>query len=165
MDLIFVSIFYCTCSVSPAKALYGKVTKGGCILIKRSSSPAVSSGLDSLLDKDWRGRGFDQDVDQLIKFIQSDRSTRRPSQVRRLPPSVFCTSSTPYSFPHFLASFSSILVPPTLKAKGEESFLRSRSFNVMFKNSCRRGFGGRRRQPVHLSSDLFTLLLPPVGIY
>ncbi|XP_059183600.1 IQ calmodulin-binding motif-containing protein 1-like [Centropristis striata] len=29
-------------------------------------------GLDSLLDKDWRGRGFDQDVDQLIKLIQSD---------------------------------------------------------------------------------------------
>nr|XP_046237786.1 IQ calmodulin-binding motif-containing protein 1-like isoform X2 [Scatophagus argus]XP_046237787.1 IQ calmodulin-binding motif-containing protein 1-like isoform X2 [Scatophagus argus] len=30
-------------------------------------------GLDSLLDKDWRGRGFDQDVDQLITFIQSDK--------------------------------------------------------------------------------------------
>ncbi|XP_074483353.1 IQ calmodulin-binding motif-containing protein 1 isoform X2 [Sebastes fasciatus] len=29
-------------------------------------------GLDSLLDKDWRGRGFDQDVDQLIALIQSD---------------------------------------------------------------------------------------------
>ncbi|TDG96038.1 hypothetical protein EPR50_G00235380 [Perca flavescens] len=29
-------------------------------------------GLDSLLDKDWRGRSFDQDVDQLIALIQSD---------------------------------------------------------------------------------------------
>ncbi|KAI4785867.1 hypothetical protein KUCAC02_037500 [Chaenocephalus aceratus] len=29
-------------------------------------------GLDSLLDKDWRGRGFDQEVDQLIAIIQSD---------------------------------------------------------------------------------------------
>ncbi|XP_051283060.1 IQ calmodulin-binding motif-containing protein 1-like [Dicentrarchus labrax] len=29
-------------------------------------------GLDSLLDKDWRGRGFDQDVDQLIALMQSD---------------------------------------------------------------------------------------------
>ncbi|XP_008302796.1 IQ calmodulin-binding motif-containing protein 1 [Stegastes partitus] len=28
-------------------------------------------GLDSLLDKDWRGRGFDQDVDQLIALVQS----------------------------------------------------------------------------------------------
>ncbi|KAM6957987.1 IQ calmodulin-binding motif-containing protein 1 [Tautogolabrus adspersus] len=37
-------------------------------------------GLDSLLDKDWRGRGFDQDVDQLIALIQSDRGTRSPSQ-------------------------------------------------------------------------------------
>ncbi|XP_029023295.1 IQ calmodulin-binding motif-containing protein 1-like isoform X2 [Betta splendens] len=32
-------------------------------------------GLDSLLDKDWRGRGFDQDVDQLIALIQSERGT------------------------------------------------------------------------------------------
>uniref|UniRef100_UPI0037E96738 IQ calmodulin-binding motif-containing protein 1-like n=1 Tax=Semicossyphus pulcher TaxID=241346 RepID=UPI0037E96738 len=37
-------------------------------------------GLDSLLDKDWRGRGFDQDVDQLIALIQSDRGTRSHSQ-------------------------------------------------------------------------------------
>ncbi|XP_068587130.1 IQ calmodulin-binding motif-containing protein 1 [Cebidichthys violaceus] len=36
-------------------------------------------GLDSLLDKDWRGRGFDQEVDQLIALIQSD--TRRRPQV------------------------------------------------------------------------------------
>ncbi|XP_061642858.1 IQ calmodulin-binding motif-containing protein 1-like isoform X2 [Phyllopteryx taeniolatus] len=28
-------------------------------------------GLDSLLDKDWRGRGFDQEVDQLIALTQS----------------------------------------------------------------------------------------------
>ncbi|XP_033471776.2 IQ calmodulin-binding motif-containing protein 1 [Epinephelus lanceolatus] len=33
-------------------------------------------GLDSLLDKDWRGRGFDQDVDQLIALIQSDSRSR-----------------------------------------------------------------------------------------
>ncbi|KAM6893105.1 IQ calmodulin-binding motif-containing protein 1 [Lycodopsis pacificus] len=35
--------------------------------------------LDILLDKDWRGRGFDQEVDQLIALIQSD--TRRRPQV------------------------------------------------------------------------------------
>uniref|UniRef100_A0A3B4XGC1 IQ motif containing B1 n=1 Tax=Seriola lalandi dorsalis TaxID=1841481 RepID=A0A3B4XGC1_SERLL len=29
--------------------------------------------LDNLLDKDWRGQGFDQEVDQLIALIQSDR--------------------------------------------------------------------------------------------
>uniref|UniRef100_A0A3Q4BE54 IQ motif containing B1 n=1 Tax=Mola mola TaxID=94237 RepID=A0A3Q4BE54_MOLML len=52
-----------------------------------SSDPAVggaswsfASCLDSLLDKDWRGRGFDQDVDQLIRFIQSDKGTRSYSQ-------------------------------------------------------------------------------------
>nr|XP_020447941.1 IQ calmodulin-binding motif-containing protein 1 isoform X1 [Monopterus albus]XP_020447943.1 IQ calmodulin-binding motif-containing protein 1 isoform X1 [Monopterus albus] len=32
-------------------------------------------GLDSLLDKDWRGHGFDKDVDQLITLIQSDKGT------------------------------------------------------------------------------------------
>ncbi|XP_045906660.1 IQ calmodulin-binding motif-containing protein 1 [Micropterus dolomieu] len=37
-------------------------------------------GLDSLLDKDWRGRGFDQDVDQLIALIHSDRGRRSHSQ-------------------------------------------------------------------------------------
>ncbi|XP_051797682.1 IQ calmodulin-binding motif-containing protein 1 isoform X2 [Acanthochromis polyacanthus] len=30
-------------------------------------------GLDSLLDKDWRGRGFDQDLDQLITLVQSEQ--------------------------------------------------------------------------------------------
>uniref|UniRef100_A0A3B4XL19 IQ motif containing B1 n=1 Tax=Seriola lalandi dorsalis TaxID=1841481 RepID=A0A3B4XL19_SERLL len=39
-------------------------------------------GLDNLLDKDWRGQGFDQEVDQLIALIQSDRGTMSPSQVR-----------------------------------------------------------------------------------
>ncbi|XP_054479643.1 IQ calmodulin-binding motif-containing protein 1 isoform X2 [Anoplopoma fimbria] len=29
-------------------------------------------GLDSLLVKDWKGRGFDQEVDQLIELLQSD---------------------------------------------------------------------------------------------
>ncbi|XP_023252185.1 IQ calmodulin-binding motif-containing protein 1 [Seriola lalandi dorsalis] len=38
-------------------------------------------GLDNLLDKDWRGQGFDQEVDQLIALIQSDRGTMSPSQV------------------------------------------------------------------------------------
>ncbi|XP_034534986.1 IQ calmodulin-binding motif-containing protein 1 [Notolabrus celidotus] len=37
-------------------------------------------GLDSLLDKDWKGRGFDQDVDQLIALLQSDRGRRSQSQ-------------------------------------------------------------------------------------
>ncbi|XP_077440526.1 IQ calmodulin-binding motif-containing protein 1 [Vanacampus margaritifer] len=32
-------------------------------------------GLDSLLNKDWRGRGFDQEVDQLIALTQSQEST------------------------------------------------------------------------------------------
>uniref|UniRef100_A0A1A7WEL7 IQ motif containing B1 n=1 Tax=Iconisemion striatum TaxID=60296 RepID=A0A1A7WEL7_9TELE len=30
-------------------------------------------GLDRLLEKDWSGRGFDQDVDQLIAIIQSEK--------------------------------------------------------------------------------------------
>uniref|UniRef100_A0A3P8SEX0 IQ motif containing B1 n=1 Tax=Amphiprion percula TaxID=161767 RepID=A0A3P8SEX0_AMPPE len=30
-------------------------------------------GLDSLLDKDWRGRGFDQDLEQLIALVQSEQ--------------------------------------------------------------------------------------------
>ncbi|XP_024144867.1 IQ calmodulin-binding motif-containing protein 1 [Oryzias melastigma] len=33
-------------------------------------------GLDSLLHKDWRGRGFDQDVDRLIEIIQSERDVK-----------------------------------------------------------------------------------------
>uniref|UniRef100_A0A8C2YXU9 IQ motif containing B1 n=1 Tax=Cyclopterus lumpus TaxID=8103 RepID=A0A8C2YXU9_CYCLU len=45
----------------------------------RRSLTSVSAGLDSLLDKDWRGRGFDPEVDQLIALIQSD--TRRFPQV------------------------------------------------------------------------------------
>uniref|UniRef100_A0A8C5DMH1 IQ motif containing B1 n=2 Tax=Gouania willdenowi TaxID=441366 RepID=A0A8C5DMH1_GOUWI len=36
-------------------------------------------GLDSLLDKDWRGQGFDQDLDQLIGFIQSEPGVRSQS--------------------------------------------------------------------------------------
>ncbi|KAM7375561.1 hypothetical protein PAMA_014597 [Pampus argenteus] len=39
-------------------------------------------GLDSLLDKDWRGWGFDEDVDQLIAFIQSGKSTTCTERVR-----------------------------------------------------------------------------------
>uniref|UniRef100_A0A3P9K8G8 IQ motif containing B1 n=1 Tax=Oryzias latipes TaxID=8090 RepID=A0A3P9K8G8_ORYLA len=37
-------------------------------------------GLDGLLLKDWRGRGFDQDIDQLIELIQSEKDARK-SQV------------------------------------------------------------------------------------
>ncbi|KAM4602213.1 IQ calmodulin-binding motif-containing protein 1 isoform 2-T2 [Polymixia lowei] len=33
-------------------------------------------GLDHLLNKDWRGRGFNQEVDQLITLLHSDRHTR-----------------------------------------------------------------------------------------
>ncbi|XP_077568512.1 IQ calmodulin-binding motif-containing protein 1 [Stigmatopora nigra] len=39
-------------------------------------------GLDSLLDKDWRGRGFDFEVDQLISLIQSRESTPSVNRVR-----------------------------------------------------------------------------------
>uniref|UniRef100_A0A4W6BZU2 IQ motif containing B1 n=1 Tax=Lates calcarifer TaxID=8187 RepID=A0A4W6BZU2_LATCA len=42
---------------------------------------SLSAGLDSLLDKDWRGQGFDQEVDQLISLIQSGRGRMSPSQV------------------------------------------------------------------------------------
>ncbi|XP_029942232.1 IQ calmodulin-binding motif-containing protein 1 [Salarias fasciatus] len=37
-------------------------------------------GLDSLLDKDWRGRGFEQDVDQLIALIQSEKDAASHSE-------------------------------------------------------------------------------------
>ncbi|XP_076579480.1 IQ calmodulin-binding motif-containing protein 1 [Chaetodon auriga] len=37
-------------------------------------------GLDSLLDKDWRGRGFDQEVNQLIALIRSDKGTGKQSE-------------------------------------------------------------------------------------
>lgn len=39
-------------------------------------------GLDSLLNKDWRGRGFDQEVEQLIKIIQSNESMECTERVR-----------------------------------------------------------------------------------
>ena len=39
------------------------------------------AGLDSLLSKDWRGRGFDQDVDKLIALVQSGVDIRTPSEV------------------------------------------------------------------------------------
>ncbi|TNN30125.1 IQ calmodulin-binding motif-containing protein 1 [Liparis tanakae] len=41
-------------------------------------------GLDSLLDKDWRGRGFDPDVDQLIALIQSDTRKFPQSSTERV---------------------------------------------------------------------------------
>ncbi|KAF7643790.1 hypothetical protein LDENG_00233180 [Lucifuga dentata] len=37
-------------------------------------------GLDSLLDKDWRGRGFDQEVDQLIALLQSSSESQACSK-------------------------------------------------------------------------------------
>ncbi|XP_072235251.1 IQ calmodulin-binding motif-containing protein 1-like [Leuresthes tenuis] len=40
-------------------------------------------GLDSLLSKDWRGRGFDQDVDKLIALVQSGADIRTPSEASR----------------------------------------------------------------------------------
>uniref|UniRef100_A0A3B5R2H5 Uncharacterized protein n=1 Tax=Xiphophorus maculatus TaxID=8083 RepID=A0A3B5R2H5_XIPMA len=43
----------------------------------------VSAGLDSLLEKDWRGRGFEQEVDQLIAMPRPFRLSRR----RRRSPS------------------------------------------------------------------------------
>nr|XP_057921772.1 IQ calmodulin-binding motif-containing protein 1-like isoform X2 [Doryrhamphus excisus] len=39
-------------------------------------------GLNSLLDKDWRGRGFDQEVHQLITLIQSCENTSSVECVR-----------------------------------------------------------------------------------
>ncbi|XP_037552268.1 IQ calmodulin-binding motif-containing protein 1 [Nematolebias whitei] len=38
-------------------------------------------GLDSLLEKDWKGRGFDQDVDQLVAIVQSKKSERSQTEV------------------------------------------------------------------------------------
>ncbi|KAM4711279.1 IQ calmodulin-binding motif-containing protein 1 isoform 2-T4 [Anableps anableps] len=35
------------------------------------------TGLDSLLEKDWRGRGFEQDVDQLISVVQRETAVSR----------------------------------------------------------------------------------------
>ncbi|KAM4560419.1 IQ calmodulin-binding motif-containing protein 1 isoform 2-T2 [Odontesthes bonariensis] len=40
-------------------------------------------GLDSLLSKDWKGRGFDQDVDKLIALVQSGADIRTPSEASR----------------------------------------------------------------------------------
>ncbi|KAL3999832.1 RAT1-interacting protein [Sarotherodon galilaeus] len=37
-------------------------------------------GLDSLLHKDWRGRGFDRGIDQLIALIQSEKDVVSQSQ-------------------------------------------------------------------------------------
>ncbi|XP_013877232.1 IQ calmodulin-binding motif-containing protein 1, partial [Austrofundulus limnaeus] len=38
-------------------------------------------GLDSLLEKDWRGRGFDQELDLLIAIVQSDKSESSQMEV------------------------------------------------------------------------------------
>uniref|UniRef100_A0A3Q4I3Z9 IQ calmodulin-binding motif-containing protein 1-like n=1 Tax=Neolamprologus brichardi TaxID=32507 RepID=A0A3Q4I3Z9_NEOBR len=40
---------------------------------QRSLCVCASAGLDSLLHKDWRGRGFDRVIDQLIALIQSEK--------------------------------------------------------------------------------------------
>ncbi|XP_035984106.1 IQ calmodulin-binding motif-containing protein 1 isoform X1 [Fundulus heteroclitus] len=39
-------------------------------------------GLDSLLEKDWTGRGFDQEVGQLISILQRDGAGSSESEVR-----------------------------------------------------------------------------------
>uniref|UniRef100_A0AAV2L737 IQ motif containing B1 n=1 Tax=Knipowitschia caucasica TaxID=637954 RepID=A0AAV2L737_KNICA len=39
-------------------------------------------GLDRLLDNDWRGQGFDQEVDQLINIVQSSESMEQTERVR-----------------------------------------------------------------------------------
>uniref|UniRef100_A0A8D2ZNN8 IQ calmodulin-binding motif-containing protein 1 n=1 Tax=Scophthalmus maximus TaxID=52904 RepID=A0A8D2ZNN8_SCOMX len=62
-----------TCQQCQLKPAAGKCTE--------RLEVTLSSGLDNLLDKDWRGRGFDQDVDQLITLIRSDRGMTSPSQV------------------------------------------------------------------------------------
>lgn len=46
-----------------------------CTLYNHSYAISFIAGLDCLLDKDWRGRGFDQEVNQLIRFIQSNENT------------------------------------------------------------------------------------------
>ncbi|XP_054882184.1 IQ calmodulin-binding motif-containing protein 1-like isoform X2 [Poeciliopsis prolifica] len=38
-------------------------------------------GLDSLLEKDWRGRGLEQEVDQLIAVIRQEEAASRQSEV------------------------------------------------------------------------------------
>lgn len=53
----------------------------GSHVLKGQGLHCLPAGLDSLLDKDWRGRGFDQDIDQLIALIQSDKGTRNHTQV------------------------------------------------------------------------------------
>uniref|UniRef100_A0A3B5MMD8 IQ motif containing B1 n=1 Tax=Xiphophorus couchianus TaxID=32473 RepID=A0A3B5MMD8_9TELE len=40
----------------------------------------VSAGLDSLLEKDWRGRGFEQEVDQLIAVIRQEEAASHQSE-------------------------------------------------------------------------------------
>lgn len=41
----------------------------------------MSAGLDSLLEKDWRGRGFEQEVDQLIAVIRQEEAASHQSEV------------------------------------------------------------------------------------
>lgn len=51
---------------------------------QRSLCVCVSAGLDSLLHKDWRGRGFDRGIDQLIALIQSEKDVVSQTQVGSL---------------------------------------------------------------------------------
>uniref|UniRef100_A0A3B4H4M8 IQ motif containing B1 n=1 Tax=Pundamilia nyererei TaxID=303518 RepID=A0A3B4H4M8_9CICH len=48
---------------------------------QRSLCICASAGLDSLLHKDWRGRGFDRGIDQLIALIQSEKDVVSQTQV------------------------------------------------------------------------------------
>lgn len=51
---------------------------------QRSLCVCASAGLDSLLHKDWRGRGFDRGIDQLIALIQSEKDVVSQTQVGSL---------------------------------------------------------------------------------
>uniref|UniRef100_A0A3Q2ZT93 IQ motif containing B1 n=1 Tax=Kryptolebias marmoratus TaxID=37003 RepID=A0A3Q2ZT93_KRYMA len=55
---------------------------GASITLMLLMAKQLGCRLDSLLEKDWRGRGFDQDIDQLIAIIQSEQS--ESSQTERV---------------------------------------------------------------------------------
>lgn len=61
------------------------------------------AGLDSLLHKDWRGRGFDQDVDRLIEIIQSEKDVKESEVWLKLRPKTltFSTNKISLNFYNF----------------------------------------------------------------
>lgn len=137
----------------------------------------VSAGLDSLLDKDWRGRGFDRDVERLIKFVQLDKGTKRCSQVAPsvfrhtfeciqtdflilrpasrsvcpLPLFSFLTLHIFISFPHLFSSPSSQSQSLRLCFK-----ITNRSLRAVVLKQCQRNTPGwhRWREEAKTSSDL-----------